>query len=205
MTFRTIKGRDGAGSGFHIGGGRIGTARHNLCDGQGNRHPEIKVLSQGEKWDVDKVCLDQQSTKPHDVAFALCLPMKEKPRVPTEIRLPELGEEVAAAGFPKIPGMHPELVWHTGAVEALPRSFLNDARGIQVSFQSGGGLSGGCLIDKAGKWVGVMTGNAFMSAGRDANSNGESESMVEGMPERAYGQAVPTEYADEVLADCNFE
>jgi len=57
---------------------------------------------------------------------------------------------------------------------------------IQVSFQSGGGLSGGCLIDRRGFVIGIMTENIYNMG---ANN----------IPNRPYGQAIPVEYlADKV-------
>jgi len=78
------------------------------------------------------------------------------------------------------------LVMHTGIVEALPVAYAEGLRFIQVSFQSGGGLSGAPLIDKRGFVVGVMAENIF----REENGP---------VPQRPYGQAVPIEYLADLL------
>ena len=123
---------------------------------------------------------------------------------PLAVVKPGSCEEVAAIGFPTIPLRNPTLVMHVGTVEALPTDYYGHRRFIQVSFQSGGGLSGGCLIDKAGFVLGVMIENVFMGAAlpRDSeNSQDEGRSRDEGIsaPPRPYGQAVPIEYFDEMI------
>jgi S1-C subfamily serine protease len=95
--------------------------------------------------------------------------------------LPEIGEEVAAVGYPVLPQRDPTLVMHTGIVESLPTNQKRGRRFIQVSFQSGGGLSGSPLIDKRGFVVGIMIENIF-------------QPTDESVPGRPFGQAVPIEY-----------
>ena len=89
-------------------------------------------------------------------------------------------------GFPQIAFRHPDLVLHTGTVEALPKS-LKDTRFIQTSFQSGGGLSGGPLVDERGLVLGLMVENVFM----EVRKVGKGKRLA---PSRPYGQAVPFEY-----------
>ncbi len=104
-----------------------------------------------------------------------------------QYRLPEIGEHVAAMGFPQVAYREPTVVLHVGAVEALPKS-LARCRFIQTGFQGGGGLSGGPLVDEKGMLLGLMVENVFMEVKVD-----ESEGKKVG-PLRAYGQAVPYEY-----------
>ena len=101
--------------------------------------------------------------------------------IPTQSRLPEIGEEVAAIGYPVLPQRDTTLVMHTGIVESLPTDFSQKKRFIQVSFQSGGGLSGSPLIDKRGLVVGIMIENIFQETDKN-------------VPDRPFGQAVPIEY-----------
>ncbi len=88
---------------------------------------------------------------------------------------------MVAIGFPRIPNRDTTIVVHSGTVEALPVGYYGDVF-IQTSFQSGGGLSRGPLIDKRGFVLGLMIENVFMEKGDDR------------IPERAYGQATPHEY-----------
>jgi RNA-directed DNA polymerase len=100
----------------------------------------------------------------------------------SQYRLPEIGEEVVAVGYPRVAGRDTTLVVHSGTVEALPIGYRGRDRFIQTSFQSGGGLSGGPILDKRGFALGLMLGNAYLKAA-------ESDSPV-----RPYGQAIPIEY-----------
>jgi len=95
--------------------------------------------------------------------------------IPTQERLPKIGEEVAALGFPYIASRHPTLVLHVGRVEAVTRGY-RDARFVTVSFAAGPGVSGSPVLDANGYCVGVMVENTFMS--------------TEDPPQRAYGQAI---------------
>ena len=89
--------------------------------------------------------------------------------------------KVAAIGYPVLPQRDAILVMHLGIVESLPISQKKDKRFIQVSFQSGGGLSGSPLIDKGGFVVGIMVENIF-------------QPTDENVPDKPFGQAVPIEY-----------
>lgn len=95
--------------------------------------------------------------------------------VGTQERLPKVGEEIAALGFPDIAFRQPELVLHVGRVEAVTTGYRG-ARFINVSFPSGPALSGAPLLDANGFCLGVMVENTFLGKG-DA-------------PRRPYGQAI---------------
>jgi S1-C subfamily serine protease len=107
-------------------------------------------------------------------------PFETDRRFEFRYRLPEIGEEVVAIGYPRIPNRQPSVVVHSGTVEALPVGYHGDVF-IQTSFQSGGGLSGGPLIDKRGFVLGLMIENVYMQ-------------HDEGVPAKGYGQATPHEY-----------
>ncbi|MCR9234619.1 MAG: reverse transcriptase family protein [bacterium] len=171
-----------SGSAFHIGKGIFVTAGHNLIDEDGNQRSNIRIYDDGNEI-VPKV-LGAGFGSEMDVGALYLEDYQSKERIPTQLRLPTCGEEVAAIGFPSIPLRIPTLVSHIGTIEALPLYYVNNKRFIQVSFQSGGGLSGGCLIDKAGFIIGIMVENVYMKAGDDALG-------------KPYGQAVPIEYFDE--------
>lgn len=182
------------GTAFHVGGGLLATARHNLIDKTGQNLYEVSVRQSGEElgiqdWrgviDLPPYANGQLAI---DVGALKLISRPQEGRIPTQLRLPEIGEEVIALGYPTIPYRNTSLVAHIGTVEALPVALQTEQRCIQVSFQSGGGLSGGCLIDRGGFALGIMTENVFMGGGP-------------GVPQRPYGQAVPMEYFDELIND----
>jgi RNA-directed DNA polymerase len=109
-------------------------------------------------------------------------PFKGHTPLQSQYRLPEIGEEVVAIGYPRVAGRDTTLVVHSGTIEALPIGYRGRDRFIQTSFQSGGGLSGGPILDKRGFVLGLMVGNAYLKAA-DSDS-----------PVRPYGQAIPIEY-----------
>ena len=109
-----------------------------------------------------------------------------------QYRLPEIGEEVAAIGYPQVAYRNPTIVMHTGTIEALPISYPK-CRFIQTSFQSGGGLSGGPLVDKKGLLLGLMIENVYM----EVKAAKEETRLA---PTRPYGQAFPFEYVARVRA-----
>ena len=74
--------------------------------------------------------------RPGSIDFALLHfdshPFRELPAFHFEYRLPQLGEEVAAIGYPQVAQRYPNLVVHTGTVESLPLSFMHNTRFIQT-------------------------------------------------------------------------
>jgi len=134
------------------------------------------------------------STVTADVGCLRLEELRSSRGIPTQLRLPKIGEEVVAIGFPTIPRRNPTMVVHIGTVEALPLAYGTNQRFIQVSFQSGGGLSGGCLLDKSGHALGIMVENVFM-----APNNSNPNQVESAVPQRPYGQAVPLEYFDDYL------
>lgn len=169
---------------FHVGNGVCATAAHNIdtCGAGGT--------STLQCWLGDVITPHSSvfHSTMNDVGGILFAASAFKDRLPTQLRLPEVGEEVCAIGFPSIPQRDATLVTHIGVVEALPNTYNHPKRFIQVSFQSGGGLSGGCLLDKNGYVIGIMVENVFMG-GLGTNA----------APPRPYGQAVPIEYFDELV------
>ncbi|MEZ6050211.1 MAG: serine protease [Planctomycetaceae bacterium] len=176
---------EASGSAFHIGHGILATAGHNIVRTDGDRysttllgtHSDVAVVRTEASW--------KHGDGP-DVGAIEVSTTKRMPSIPTQYRLPEVGEAVAAIGFPTIPCRDKTHVMHTGTVEALPVCYRTKQRFIQVSFQSGGGMSGGCLIDRAGFVIGIMVENVFMTQG-------------EGVPSKAYGQAIPIECFDDAF------
>jgi hypothetical protein len=112
-----------------------------------------------------------------DLALAKATVPTEWPRtlVPTQERLPGIGEEIAALGYPEIAQRHPGLVLQVGRVESVSTGY-GGARFITVSFACGPGLSGSPLLDANGYCVGVISESTYK----------EDESD----PKRAYGHAI---------------
>ena len=179
-------GDKGTATAFHIGNDYFGTAGHNL------KYENSTILFGGTWVSIG----EHEFTKYDERAIDVGIIRKETGRdvalawIPTQLRLPEVGEEVAAIGFPCLPQRQPTLVMHVGIVEALPVTYDAEQRLIQVSFQSGGGLSGGCLLDRAGFSIGVMIENIFLKPDTE-------------IPVRPYGQAAPIEYLADKLCQCN--
>ena len=82
--------------------------------------------------------------------------------IPTQERLPQIGEEIAALGFPDIAFRVPDLVLHVGRIESIARGYRG-GRFITVSFPSGPGLSGAPLLDANGYCIGVVVENTYMA------------------------------------------
>jgi S1-C subfamily serine protease len=184
---------ESSGTAFHIGKGLLITARHNVFDSHGSIRGDLRIRYGDNIHSVVVLACSHRISPGCDVACLHVAALAANRGIPTQLRLPQVGEEVAALGFPAIPSRHPTLVMHVGTVEALPVSYYNQ-RFLQVSFQSGGGLSGGCLIDKSGHVLGVMVENVYMVAS-DPSNDGTSRAA----PTRPYGQAVPMEYVDSYL------
>lgn len=111
------------------------------------------------------------------------------PFLQTECRIPCVGENVVAVGYPRLPDRDSALVTHHGIVEALPIGYTG-ALFVQTSFPSGGGLSGSPLLDKRGRVLGVMVENIAPKQ--------EDITALQFVP-KSYGQATPYAYVDEVL------
>jgi RNA-directed DNA polymerase len=168
-------------SAFVVGANLLATAGHLI-----NAHHAVRVGWDGSGIVPAKVCyVNEKWGRDLALLFFDGSPFVKDEPLRFQYRLPEIGEEVSALGFPRIPGRDNAIVMHTGTVEALPISHRGD-RFIQTSFQSGGGLSGAPVIDRRGYVLGIMAENVFLrgdGAGMDA------------IPDRPYGQAVPFEYA----------
>ena len=195
---------------FYIGNAIIATALHNL------KYNELNVYLGDDLSNIEHRYPDYSATAP-DVGI-ITIPSASTKNLlwlPTQMRLPEIGEEVAAIGYPYLPLRHPTLVMHIGVVEAIPVSYKN-LRYIQVSFQSGGGLSGAPLIDKRGFVIGVMAENIYLqpetrhAATNSSRSPTDDSSITpkdicppnpsnSNVPTRPYGQAIPVEYLSDLL------
>ena len=91
---------EGAGTGFFIQPTVVATAGHNF------KYPAIRL--------AEPLRLDVLRAKHKEVAFGfdcglLCpdLGQQRQLALPTQERIPEIGEEVAAIGYPRLPQRHP--------------------------------------------------------------------------------------------------
>ena len=195
LLFTNEHGDEAGASGFHIGGGRVATAQHIVFDDNRDVRRNLRVIDKPGEERAVRVTHTVESGHRPDVACVGLSDISARRGIPTQLRLPEIGEEVAALGFPRIPLREPTMVMDVGSVEALPVCYVTKQRFIQVGFQSGGGLSGGCLIDRSGHAVGIMVENVFMAPEGDG-AVGRASGVV---PSRPYGQAVPMEYLDDEI------
>lgn len=186
-----IKGDICTGTAFYIGNGFFATAGHNLKYKNaklyfGESSNNITDFTEYNPDSIDIGMIKYENLETNTLKW-----------LPTQLRLPQIGEEVAAIGYPCLPLRNPTLVMHVGIVEALPVTYNLKKRFIQVSFQSGGGLSGGCLIDKGGFVVGIMIENIFNET--KSHFADKDDSGTSCVPTRPYGQAVPIEYLADKL------
>ena len=173
------------GTGFYVGKETIITAGHNLSANL----VLTKMWAGGEELQcsVEKSIYVDGDNDVGTIKVAKPFPFGNN-RLPCHFRLPEIGEEVAAIGYPRLPLRREHLVLHTGIVEALPLSLDEKKLYIQVSFHSGGGLSGGPLLDKRGNVLGIMIENIFQATTGD-------------VPSKPFGQAIPIEYSSALVAN----
>ncbi len=169
------------GSAFIVGSDTAISAGHNIAAGPVRLYDGDQILYPSRVWYIDV-------RGSRDIALLMFNghPFRKLPPFHFQYRLPEIGEDVAAIGYPQVGYRHPDTVLHIGAVEALPKS-LARTRFIQTSFQSGGGLSGGPLVDRRGAVLGLMVENAYMEVAEDDSGKRQA-------PPRPYGQAIPYEY-----------
>jgi S1-C subfamily serine protease len=158
----------------------LATAGHNLG------HPYVDVFIGNDAIQTECCRVDDAPDAPDIGLIKVKDCSVNRGSLPTQGRLPEVGEDVCAIGYPALPMRDTTVVMHSGVVEALPVTYSGKLRFIQVSFQSGGGLSGAPLIDKRGFVVGVMVENIFSQT-------------QEPVSQRPYGQAVPIEYLNDLL------
>lgn len=174
-------GDSGVGTGFKIADDLLATAGHNMIHGD-----ICALLSDGESIQLEKV--DFRDVKLGQDVGLLRIPrdhpVSARPLL-SQARLPEVGEQIAAIGYPSHITRHSTLSINIGTVESLPLS-LTGCRFLQLSFLSGGGLSGGPVIDCRGFVVGIVLGNLAPQPDQ------ESESA------RSFGQAMPFEYLQDL-------
>ncbi len=175
----------GHGTAFRVGPSCFVTAGHNaVVDGTEGGNPIKRtmelVLPSSKPVPLGHVL---SPVKPDGVDIALGAgllpPDWGDTIVPTQERLPRIGEEVAALGYPYVASRHPGLVLHVGRVESVLHTYNRKLRYITVSFDCGPGLSGSPLLDANGYCVGVIVESVAVKT-----------SDAKGYPQRPYGQAL---------------
>jgi S1-C subfamily serine protease len=176
--------REGFGTAFRVGPSSVVTAGHNVLidPGTGTRRALTLTLPLA---DETPVTVSHARWQEHGMDLAMgsvTFPRAwDSVFVPTQGRIPCVGEEVVALGYPEIPRRHVALVMHVGRIEAVTRSY-RDAMFLSVSFASGPGLSGSPLIDASGYCVGVMCENTFTTESRRETNREEEIEIDVGNP-----------------------
>jgi S1-C subfamily serine protease len=165
--------RDAGGTAFRIGERRFATCAHNLAG-------TVTVY-------VGEQEVPIENPRQHDAAdiavFSVPsgIDLSGRP-LPLKMALPAAGEEVAAFGYPAVPLRQPTLNILVGSVESLPTDYGGTGQFIQVSLGTSGGVSGGPLIDKCGRVVGVVSERTFEAVATPS------------IPAKAFPQVVPISY-----------
>jgi serine protease Do len=130
------------GSAVVVGDGTFVTSCHGT-----RKTLRIDILSRGEHWQVKRVVDDTE----HDLCL---LQIDDAGFEPFEFALngaePRVGDYVAAVGF-----AGPEVRISEGTIKAL--HVHDGAKVIQTNAAFRGGQSGGALVDRHGKLVGILT------------------------------------------------
>jgi hypothetical protein len=154
---------DSWGTAFVLDRDLLATAGHNL-DGRrvqlldANESPvqptrtQHKNITGGEDWGLLEVDLSG-----FDSVRGL----------PTQERIPLVGEEIAAIGYPSVSGRHTTLSTCVGTIESTPESYRTPVRFLQVSFAHIGGMSGSPVIDRRGYVVGIVVENVWWKPAGD--------------------------------------
>ncbi len=170
------------GTAFRVGPIQFLTAGHNrilrASDGnevERNLYLTLPLDSSIELTCIKAICGEQGDI---DLAFGSAELPEEWTNsfILTQERLPVIGEEVIALGYPDIAFRHVGLVMHVGRIESVMKGY-REARFLTVSFEGGPAISGAPLLDANGYCIGVMVENSFRKPANDA-------------PHRPYGQAI---------------
>ena len=184
----------GGGTAFGWKGNWLATAAHNA----GKRVRSVAAYLQGndkEPTGIARTVLHPQADGGDGVdAAILALP-------PGLLKLPERflirrepvspGEEVAALGFPNIPGHHSEISILIGEVESVAHKFDRKSQTIQISADISGGVSGGPVIDRRGQLIGIVM---------EASTERAEDDKV---PGRKFRHVLPVAYLLEIGTEGN--
>lgn len=120
-------------------------------------------------------------------------------QIPTQERIPEVGEEVAAIGYPRVGLRQTEPVFYPGVVSSLVRNLGNDVQFIQVSFRHEPGLSGAPLVDKRGYVLGIVVENVEQKA--EPREDAERNQVEQPRGSVEHSQVMPIGYLHRLRHD----
>ncbi len=180
-----VKTLDCFGTAFQFKHNLLATAGHNLTSGD---FEVIQNLKDNEQADISSY-----KAQYHDdeIDCGLIRINTTKGMWPEPIwsqeRIPEVGEAVAAIGFPQVPRRHTTPILHTGTVSAISLNYPKSIQFIQVSFAQGPGLSGAPLVDRRGLLLGIVVENVFHAPQSlcGGGPDGQAHAATE------YGQVIP--------------
>jgi len=161
----------------------LATAAHNL-DGEVEVSPPFP---EGEPVPASALVFHPRRDEEVDVAV-IRLPEDAAPirgGIPVRDDVLEPGEQVAALGYPSIPGRQPALAIYTGRVESRATNYAGTVDSVQVSIKISGGMSGGPVIDRGGSLVGIAMEQTF-------------ERTADDVPARAFRHVLPIRYLREI-------
>jgi RNA-directed DNA polymerase len=195
------QGATSGGTAFIFGRGLLATCSHVVRGG------EVTVTLGGSDFRFSQADAHYHGFGPDRVDAALIRPG----RTPSNSRLRvreepvEPGEQVAALGYPPIAWAQPALAIRTGIVEAITMDFREQVQLLVVSVHAAGGMSGGPVIDRGGRLVGIVMQNSWGKTKTDVT---EQESSLEYVPKddrpttdnppEPYFQVLPIRYLVEI-------
>jgi RNA-directed DNA polymerase len=186
LVFHVVLRKDGdefGGTAFVWRGRTLATAAHNL-DGEVEVSPP---LPEGQPVPASAIVFHPRRDEQVDVAV-LQLPEGVGPlrgQIPVRTSPVNPGEQVAALGYPSIPRRQPALAILTGHVESRALNYAGTVDTVQVSIKISGGMSGGPVIDRGGRLVGIAMEQTF-------------EHTEGGVPARAFHHVLPVRYLREI-------
>ncbi len=151
---------EGFGTAFQFRHNLLATAGHNLTCG------EFEVIANLKRNEQASLYSYKAQYKDDEIDCGLIrINTTTKGSWPGPIwsqeRIPEVGEPVAAVGFPTVPRRHATPILHIGSVSAIALNYPESIQFIQVSFVQGPGLSGAPLVDRRGLLLGIVVENVF--------------------------------------------
>ncbi len=171
------------GAAFVVADGVLATAAHCL-DGVVYISPWFET----EHVPVEAITIHQQAADGADLAIIRSERIRYTAPGKMEIRSQpaQPGEEIAAMGYPSIPLRQPSLNIMEGKVQGVAPTYRGTVQTISVSVEISGGMSGGPVLDRRGKLIGVAIEKTF-------------ERVAEDVPARAFNHVLPAKYLVDLL------
>jgi S1-C subfamily serine protease len=120
-------------------------------------------------WQLREIRLEAETVRGHLIGFEpdldVALIRLERPRAAPPLRVrrlfkaeEDLGRTCVVAGFPDVPGTHPQISFREVQVTAVRRSYLTNQDLIELSDNLAGGFSGGPLLTLGSSVAGMVVG-----------------------------------------------